>query len=154
MNGNGIKESLARFLMILAAMLVAMVLYFGIESIVISRPIIVAINTPFKISDDSRVIRPGGFVKYKIHYFKRLDIPGELTKQLIIKDQTTGIEYYLPLEYRSGHLPAGDIETWAFARIPNFTPDGEARIKLTSAHFTGRIRQFNTVFTETFEVRR
>lgn len=147
------KDHLARFLMLLAAMLAAMSLYYGVESILVSRPIIVPIDPPFKICNGYSTIKPGGVVCYKIHYYKRLDIPGEITKQLIIKD-ANGKEIYLPLEYSSGHLPTGDTQAQAYVLIPSWVPEGAAKIKLTSAHFTGRVRQFATVYTEPFEVKK
>jgi len=153
MNGETLKDCFARFMMLLTTMLIAMSVYYGVESMIISRPIITAIDSPFPICDGYKVVHPGNVVCYKIHYYKRLDIPGELTKQLIITDKE-GHEFYLPLEYVSGHLPVGTTDTLAYARIPSWTPEGTAKIKLTAAHFTGRIRQFVTVYTEPFEVKK
>jgi hypothetical protein len=150
MSGCGFRECLARFLMILTAMLVAMTIYYGVESIMISRPVMIPVNPPFKVC--AKEVHPGDVVAYKIHYYKRIDIPGELSKQLIIKDKKTGEESYIPLESYAGHLPAGDVQKIGFAKIPEWTPEGKGRIKISSSHYTGKIRQFNTAYTEYFEV--
>jgi hypothetical protein len=151
MNFEEVRDAISRFLFVLSAMLVAMTLYFGIESILVSRPVLVAIGAPFKV--DTPVVHPGGVVTYHIHYFKRIDVPGDLYKQLIIK-QKNGEEAYLPLESHSGHLPPGDVQKMAFAKIPDWAPEGKGKIKLSSTHFTGQARQYTVVYTESFEVKK
>lgn len=153
MSSHEFRVHIAKFSCLLATMLLAMVLYYGVESVMVSRPIIVAKEKVFKICRGYEIVKPGEAVCYQIHYFKRLDIPGELTKQLVIQTPE-GKKVYLPLEYLSGHLPVGEVNTRAYAKIPDWAPEGKARIKITSAHFTGRVRQFCTVYTEPFEVRK
>jgi hypothetical protein len=152
MSNCGFRECMARFLFILASMLVAMVVYYGVESILMDRPVVVPIDPPFKV--ENKVVHPGDVVTYHIHYYKRLDIPGELTKQLVVTDKQTGEKSYIPLDMVAGHLPVGDVQATAFAKIPEWAPAGKARIKISSSHFTGKIRQFATVYTEYFEVKK
>jgi hypothetical protein len=144
------KDYLARFLFILATMLVAMSIYYGIDSLIMSSPVLTPIGAPFKV--DQNIVRPGEVVSYHIHYYKRLDIPGYLYKQLIIKNKKTGEESYLPLEGYAGHLPTGDVQKLAYAKIPEWAPTGEARIKITGAYLTGRPMKPMITYTKKFEV--
>jgi hypothetical protein len=148
-----IKECVAKFLFLLGTMLIAMVIYYGIEGMIVERPVVVPINEPFTICNGYKIVKPGNAVCYKIHYFKRIDIPGDLTKQLIITAKD-GKEYYLPLESTSGHLPAGEVEKLAFAKISDWSPEGIAHIKISSIHQTSKGPQFSTVITDKFEVRK
>jgi hypothetical protein len=120
---------------------------------VTTKPVIVAFG-PFEIYDDTRVVRPGGIVCYKIHYKKRLDIPGDITKQLILT-LPSGDEMYVPLLDTAGHLPVGDVQKKSCVKLPDWIPEGIGRIKLSASYHLGdKPPSYNVAYTKEFEIRK
>lgn len=114
------------------------------------RPVITNLDSIFKVC--TKTVKAGELLKYRIHYYKRLDIPGDITKQLILTVKDTGEIIYIPLSDTAGHLPVGKIDQFAYAQIPDWTPAGTGQIKLSSSYNLGLRVSHNTVFTEKFEV--
>jgi hypothetical protein len=117
------------------------------------KPVIISFG-PFEICNDTKVVRPGGIVCYKVHYYKRMDIPGDITKQLILT-LSDGEEMYVPLIDTAGHLPVGDVKKKACVKLPDWIPEGIGRIKLSSSYYLGnKPPSHNVAFTKEFEVRK
>lgn len=126
-------------------------------------PVIQAVDPPFKICTDYHpmnskglvIIRPGEAVCYHIHYIKSQDIPGDITKQLIIKPFDGSEEVYIPLGDTAGHLPKGEVQKRAYTKIPDYAPDGVAVLKLSSSYMLGnKSPSHNVTYTGEFEIRR
>jgi hypothetical protein len=154
MSHSDLHKYSAIFFTVLCATLVGLVLINGVKSIVSSRPVMTALDDTFKVCPEFKTVKPGAAVCYKIHYFKRLDIPGDVSKQLIVTDKRTGQEVYIPLVDTAGHLPPGNVSKLAYARIPDWTPEGKAKIKISSTHNIGGPPQHTVVYTDEFEVKK
>ena len=153
MSDHIFKQYAAIFFTSLAAFL-GVQLIFNFLANIPEKPVIVSYG-PFPICADTKVVKPGGIVCYKIHYVKRLDIPGDITKQLILKPKDGSQEIYIPLQDTAGHLPVGDIQKKACVRIPDWIPESTGIIKLSSSYNLGRSQVSRDVaYTTEFEVRR
>jgi hypothetical protein len=149
---------MVQFLMSLGVALILMFIILSLYKSLIDKPVMVNLDEPFKIIGCKTnpkglcQIKPGEVVRYRIHYLKRLDIPGDITKQLIIVSKETGETIYIPLSDTSGHLPLGETVADAFAYIPLWTPEGIGYIKLSSSYNLGWMVSHNVATTEKFEV--
>ena len=113
-------------------------------------PVIKALTQPFAVSN--KVVKAGDVLKYKVHYEKRLDIPGELTKQLV-GVSSSGESVLIAADDTAGHLPVGTVKGKGFVRIPDYTPPGTYYLKLTATYdLPGRKLDRNVSVTEKFEV--
>jgi hypothetical protein len=113
-------------------------------------PVIEALTQPFVVCD--KVVKAGGVLKYKIHYEKRLDIPGELTKQLV-GVSANGEIILIAADDTAGHLPLGAVKGTGFVKIPEYTPPGIYYLRLTATYdLPGRKLDRNISVTEKFEV--
>ena len=152
MSSQAFRNYMALFLTSLAAFLAALFIGYTIINFP-GKPVIVS-HGPFEICKETLVVRPGGIVCYKIHYTKRLDIPGDITKQLILK-QEDGQELYIPLVDTAGHLPVGEVIKKACVRIPDWVFNGTGKIKLSASYNLGSQPPSRDVaYTKEFEVRR
>jgi hypothetical protein len=115
--------------------------------------VLTSLTQPFEICEDTKVVKPGGLVKYKIHYKKSLDIPGDLAKQLVLKTKT-GELMYITLSSFSGHLEVGEVKNVGLALIPDWTPEGIGYIKLSASYNLGWKIDRNVSITDKFEIRR
>jgi hypothetical protein len=130
-----------------------------------NRPVLTPLDQKFRVivCDNNQItlpngtimgtVKPGESVQYEIHYFKRLDIPGDVSKQLIVKPKAGGPEVYIPLRDVAGHLPVGEVRKRAYVNIPAWTPEGIARVKISSTHLTRGNPQHSTVETDEFMIR-
>jgi hypothetical protein len=113
--------------------------------------VITPLTQPFKVLN--KKVKAGGVLEYQIHYYKSMDIPGEIFKQLIGLDKNDNIISAIPLTDSAGHLPGGKIKLRAFARIPDFTPPGIYYLKLSPGYNLGsRVDRKGSAITEKFEV--
>ena len=113
-------------------------------------PIIQALTQPFVVCD--KIVKAGGVLQYKVHYQKRLDIPGALTKQLIGVD-TDGTAIMIAADDTAGHLQIGTVRGTGYVRIPEYTPPGIYYLKLTATYdLPGHKIDRNVSVTEKFEV--
>jgi len=115
------------------------------------RPVMVALDDQFEVLNPGKVVRAGDVLKYRIHYYKRLDMPGDITKQLIRVDSKDD-RFSIPLADTAGHLPKGEIKMIGLARVPNLTPPGRYILRLSATYNLGWTAQHNTAQTEPFEV--
>jgi hypothetical protein len=152
MSHETFRNHAAMFFTSLAAFLGAIFIALFITDLP-DKPIITSYG-PFEICENSEVVQPGGIVCYKVNYFKRLDIPGDITKQLILR-LPDGEELYVPLADTAGHLPPGIVKKKACVRLPDWLPDGIGKIKLSASYNLGNKQPSRDVaFTKEFEVRR
>ena len=113
-------------------------------------PVIQALTQPFAVCN--KVVKAGGVLSYKVHYQKRLDIPGELTKQLV-GVSSSGESVLIAADDTAGHLPLGTVRGQGYVRIPDYTPPGIYHLKLTATYdLPGRKLDRNVSVTEKFEV--
>ena len=113
-------------------------------------PVIEALTQPFVVCD--KVVKAGSVLHYKVHYAKRLDIPGELTKQLV-GVSSNGETILIAADDTAGHLPLGIVKGKGYVRIPDYTPPGTYHLKLTATYdLPGRKLDRNIAITEKFEV--
>jgi hypothetical protein len=152
MSHESFRNYAALFFTSLAAFLGAIFIASAIHKMPI-KPVITSYG-PFEICKDTQVVKPGAPVCYKVHYYKRLDIPGDITKQLILK-LPDGEEMWVPLQDTAGHLPVGDVKKKACVRLPDWLPDGIGKIKLSASYNLGdRPPSHDVAYTKEFEVRR
>ena len=113
-------------------------------------PVIKALTQPFVVCN--KVVKAGDVLKYKVHYEKWLDIPGELTKQLV-GVSSSGESVLIAADDTAGHLPLGTVKGEGFVRIPEYTPPGIYYLKLTATYILpGWKVDRNVSVTEKFEV--
>jgi len=119
----------------------------------ISRPVIVTLTQPFRICDkNNNDLHPGSTLRYWVHYLKFKDIPGTITKELVgVTNRDEKIE--IPLADTVGHLSLGITDQVAVIRIPDYTPPGKYKLKLSSTHFTGILSKRSVAWTAGFEVK-
>jgi hypothetical protein len=144
----------ALFFTSLAAFLIALFAFKIFTENSSPSKVIESIGSPFKICQGYEIVKPGHVVCYVIHYFKYVDIPGDITKQLIIQPNDGSLEVYLPLGDSAGHLPVGEVKKKGYALIPDYVPEGKAKIKLSSSYHIGNRPYYDTAFTKEFEVRK
>jgi hypothetical protein len=150
MSHTAFRNYAALFFTSLAAFIGATYIVTSIQNMP-SKPVIKSYG-PFEICKDTKTVRPGGIVCYRVHYYKRLDIPGDITKQLIL-NTGDGEEMYVPLSDTAGHLPVGEVKKKACVRLPDWLPNGTARIKLSASYDLGNAPPSRDVaFTKEFEV--
>ena len=113
-------------------------------------PVIKALTQPFVVCN--KVVKAGDVLKYKIHYEKRLDISGELTKQLVGVG-ADGEIVIIAADETAGHLQSGTVKGTGYVRIPEYAPPGIYYLKLTATYdLPGRKIDRNVSVTEKFEV--
>ena len=154
MSAIAFRNYAALFFASLGAFLVTLFIGNFIASSVKPTKVIESMGKSFKICEETKIVKPGEVVCYIIHYRKYVDIPGDITKQLIVTPRDGGMEVYIPLGDTAGHLPVGDIQKKAYAQLPLFTPEGTAMIKLSSSYHIGNKPFVDVIFTEKFEVRK
>jgi hypothetical protein len=71
---------------------------------------------PAKILNSGHVVYPGETLEYRFTYKKILNIPGELTKELILLDNP---EYSIKYKTFLGNIPAGTHTVTASIKIPD-----------------------------------
>jgi hypothetical protein len=147
-----LHEPLRLFIMVLGTSLIIFTLIFGAISYFVTRPVIMAIDPPFKICSGDTVKR-GGVLCYKIHYYKFRPYPGELVKALIYYDDQGEITGQVPLPKVAGNLRIGEVNQNAYVEIPYYAPSGKiVRLKITSAHDLGVYTQTSEVLTHPFSI--
>jgi hypothetical protein len=152
MSSIAFRNYVALFFVALGAFMGSIYLAYTVVNLP-SKPVIVSYG-PFEICSDTKVVKPGGVVCYNIKYFKRIDIPGDITKQLILT-LPDGEEMYIPLSDTAGHLPVGEVKKKACVRIPDWTPNGIGKIKLSASYNFGNAPPSHDIaYTKEFEVRR
>ena len=128
-------------------------LVFGVTAMVFvanfSQPIIKPLTQPFKVC--SKTVKAGEVLQYKIHYHKRLNISGDLTKQLVGMG-SDGELIYIPAYETAGHLAIGEVRAIGFVVIPAFTPPGTYYLRLSAAYNLGWRIDRDVSVTEKFEV--
>ena len=93
----------ATFLTSLAAFTVVGFLYLSLHNNYNGIKIIEPLEQPFKVLN--KTVQAGHPVFYEIAYHKYFDIPGDLTKQLIVTPKDGKRPVYIPLPDVAGHLP-------------------------------------------------
>jgi hypothetical protein len=147
------RQYFALFLTSLAGFLLALLLVLYLESLPVD-PVIVSYG-PFEIDKETQVVKPGGLVCYHIHYFKRLDIAGDISKQLTITPKDGGEKVSCPLIDSAGHLALGDIKRKSCVKIPDWVPDGEGVITLSATYNMGnKPPSRNIAYTKPFTIRK
>ena len=114
-----------------------------------SQPVIRPMTQPFKVC--TKTVKAGEALQYKVHYYKRLDIPGDLTKQLV-GTGTDGEAILIPAEETAGHLHIGETKATGFVVIPIYTPPGTYYLKLSATYNLGWRIDRDISITEKFEV--
>jgi hypothetical protein len=165
MSNIELRNYIATFLTAFVTFLVVGAIYLWVASYADSAPVMIPLDKEFKITGCNKitlptgkvrfVVKPGDPIEYEIHYQKNLDIPGDVTKQLIVKPLDGGVmEVFIPLSGVAGHLPVGEIKKRAFASLPLWTPEGTGRIKISSSHLVKGRPRYSIVETEEFEIRK
>lgn len=151
MSHFGFLNYTATFLTALAAFIIIGFSYLSLSNSYNNIKVIEPLVDKFKVID--KTVRPGQALFYEINYYKHLDLPGDLTKLLIVTPKNGKKQVYVPLPGVSGHLPTGKIEGTAFVRIPENTPEGTGKIKMTAVYNYGNcLSQPVVVYTEDFEI--
>ena len=120
-----------------------------ILSIYYSQSVIRPLTQPFLVC--SKTVKAGEVLRYKIHYQKRLDIPGDLTKQLVGVG-ADGEVILIPADETAGHLNVGETKATGFVVIPAYTPPGMYYLKLSATYNLGWRIDRDVSVTENFEV--
>lgn len=151
MSAHAYRTYLAIFLSSLTCFIIVGYTYLTFNELSNGVKIIQPLNEKFEVVN--RVVSPGCTLYYKIHYQKYFDIPGSLSKQLIVEPKNGGEKVYIPLNDTSGHLPVGEVKGIGMAMIPIGTPEGIGQLKLTATYSFGRhLPSPAVVFTEPFEI--
>ena len=114
-----------------------------------SQPVIRPMTQPFKVCNTK--VKAGEVLQYKVHYLKRLDIPGDLTKQLV-GVTAEGESILIPADDTAGHLSIGETKATGFVVIPIYTPPGIYYLRLSATYNLGWRVDRNISVTEKFEV--